>query len=881
MKTKKPYDLRGSLARQEFWKSSRFQMLVAGVLLAGGSFLTSCSELGFEKEYDLDQRSPEGWDRSIYGWLTDQGNYTNTVKLIDDLGYHDVLAKTGSKTVLVADDQAYERFFDNNDWNVKSYDQLSPAQKKLLLYGNMLPNSIQLNNLANTQGNPPKVGECMRRFSDTDPLDSVPLLTKDQMPDNSYWANLRNSTEPVPVLTDGSLIPQVQLIEAQLRNNRITDDDYNWLFNNTVQRKPLDASINGVQVSEPNIRCANGFIHKLADVAIPLRNMAEVIANKPQLSTFNRLMERFCVPYPDRSGDLTKQYNNVYGTNVPMVYYKRFLSQKSKDGKVLNQTPDLKVPKQDDELLKFDPEWNQYYSANNKQDVNGYTEEQKDMAVIMVPTNEAMQKYWDEGPLKENFNSWDEVEDHIILKLINNNMLASFVQSVPSKFNTILNDANDPMGVSKEGIDSVFLACNGAIYATNVVYSPTSYISVYFPAIINRDMRIIDWGIQKNEYHVYLNSLGTTYSFFIPTHNSLAEYIDPCSYGKAANNNGKLEMLSLQWDDTEGVYAKLYEYDPLTGDKTFIKDIHDSYRMTMVLKDILDTHIVIGDVEDGHTYYRTKGGTEIRVNNPKLRDKGMTVEGSYQVNESAPLAIKRFYDQSKEARGGNGRVYVLDDENPILGTRLTVDSILNLHEEFRAFRELLEGSSLLELTHNSSGNAGDEKACGGNNISLFNTYHYTIYVPTNESIKKMQDAGKLPTWEQVLANTNAESRRNDSIRIERFLKYHIQDNALFIGATPEKASDYETSLINPKALTPRFFKLNVELTDNGIIIKDEVDKKKGTSHRVLTDNPALINLQAREYQYNSSDVNNATMLYTTSSAVVHLIDSPLEYDTEN
>ena len=76
---------------------------------------------------------------------------------------------------------------------------------------------------------------------------------------------------------------------------------------------------------------------------------------------------------------------------------------------------------------------------------------------------------------KDQYGSWDNVPNDVIVELINNNMLSSFVESVPSKFGSILNDANDPMGVDKADIDSVWLGCNGAVYLTNKVYSPTSF----------------------------------------------------------------------------------------------------------------------------------------------------------------------------------------------------------------------------------------------------------------------------------------------------------------------------------------------------------------------------------------------------------------------
>jgi hypothetical protein len=69
-----------------------------------------------------------------------------------------VLAKTGSKTMFVADDEAYERFFKNNSWGVRRYEDLTESQKKLLIFGSMIDNSIQLNNLSNVEGTPPREG---------------------------------------------------------------------------------------------------------------------------------------------------------------------------------------------------------------------------------------------------------------------------------------------------------------------------------------------------------------------------------------------------------------------------------------------------------------------------------------------------------------------------------------------------------------------------------------------------------------------------------------------------------------------------------------------------------------------------------------------------
>ena len=853
-------------------RRNRCKMMAMAVALVGGVALTSC------QQYDLDEKSPEGWGNSIYSWLDEQGNFTNTVRMINDLKYQEVLGKTGSKTLFVADDAAYERFFSNNSWGASRYEDLTEPQKKMLLFGNMLDNSIQLNSLSTIQGNPLKEGQAMRRFSALGEYDTVPILRPQDMPDNKYWKRHRESGKNMVCLEDGTAVPMLLFLEAQLSNNRITNDDYNFLFNYKTNRKAGDASVNGVDVVEDNIRCANGFIHRTAEVVAPLPNMAELIAKKPEVSMFNKLLERFCAPYPDGK-DLakTERYNYLYNTNVDTVYTKRFFNDKR--GAALNTTPDGRgVPAQ----LVFDPEWNSYYSASIKQSSEGDAAEQRDMAVMMVPTNEAMQAYW-EGlgkPLSENYASWDDVPDDVIIKLLNVNMLPSFTSSVPSKFDAILNDANDPMGVNVKDVDEVWMACNGAIYLTNKVYSPTAYVSVSFPALINRTMKIMDWAITQCKYNVYLNALGSDYSFFIPTNNALLEYIDPCSYGKK-----NLQLLSFRYDETkreeERVSAVIYNYNPETGERDsvgLVTTATNSARLTRCLQDILDTHIVIGKVWEGNkTYFRTKNGTGIRVTNASDADR-MTVEGSYQMYEGSPLKVARVYDQRKEVAGGNGMSYVLEGQ-PIMGTRLTVKDQLSAHPEFAKFLELMEGSGLFENIHNlGTGNENDNKACGGTNVSLFNTYHYTIYVPSNQAIEQLQKDGKLSSWEQVEADHavgNAAQAATDSLNIVNFLKYHIQDNALYIGAQNE-SGNYETALINSK--TKRFYMLQTALKDDSIEVTDATGVKHTVTKKTDTSGKDLYNIQAREYLYDNKDATTATNLYTTSSAVIHLIDSPLAND---
>ena len=817
------------------------RLLLAGVTaLAGMANLSSCSQ------YDLDERTPDNWGASIYSYLVDNGNYTNFSKIIDDLGYRSVLDKTGSKTLFAADDDAFKRFYANNKWGVHSYADLTVAQKRMLLFGAMINNSYQLNYLCNTEGN--VKGVAMRRLSALSPYDSVPKLTPDEMPDNKYWRHLK--TQPyVYCFKDLTYTPMIHFMENFLVNNKITNEDYDFLYNHTTNRQAGQASVNGLQVVEEDIRCSNGFIDRTEEVMTPLDNMAEIIKGKPQMSQWNSLLERFCAP------DSSEEASIKLGLNWPTekAYQKRFFSEWSQGGKSYNASADGSVI-DPAELLSFDPGWNQFYSGTN---TTPDVELQRNMGLMLVPTNEALEEYWNNGEgkvLSERYGTWDKVPNNVVAELINNNMQKYLISCVPSKFPTMLNKSNDPMNISESDVDSVFLGNNGAIYMTNKVFAPTSFVSVMFPVIVFNDNYKILWSIiNSGRYDALLNSLTSTYSLFVPSSKAVLQYVDPCSYAKS-----ELEMLRFHWNNaTKEPYASVHKYDPATGvvgDSIGVKS--GTWSLNRRLEFLLKDHIVVGDVTDGHTYYRTMGNSIIRVNNPGKGKDGMTVEGTYQMNDDGKkIPVTNVYNQQ------NGHTYIIDEE-PILGTRQSVKDIIDATPEFEEFGRLLEASGIIENNYK-------EKTCGDNYINAFNSYQYTVYVPTNESIRQLISSGQLidPDVYEQMKESGADVTA-DSTRLVNFVKYHIQDNALIIGAS-NSSSNYETAMIDEA--TKGFARLNVTADDNNITIQD----KQGNVRHVLKTDKNLYNRFAREYIYPGKDAKDASNIETNSSAVVHLIDGPL------
>ena len=115
------------MEQRQIAKQWRQWLIAACGLLMGASVLQGCKD-----DFVLTGQ-PEWLGNSIYERLEEDGNYTTMLKLIDDLGQHEVLSHTGSKTLFVANDSAFKEWFTKNPWGVNRYEQLSMSQKKLLL----------------------------------------------------------------------------------------------------------------------------------------------------------------------------------------------------------------------------------------------------------------------------------------------------------------------------------------------------------------------------------------------------------------------------------------------------------------------------------------------------------------------------------------------------------------------------------------------------------------------------------------------------------------------------------------------------------------------------------------------------------------------------
>ena len=1031
-------------------------------------------------DFDLDKRFPEWLGTSIYetlkeGFKNDSTGefytFNNFVRLIEDLDQVNILAKTGSKTLFVADDKAFERFFQNcpfydgNGNKVTSYDQLSKAQKTMILNGSMLNNVYQVAMLSSSPGgsnSAPLLGNCMRRVSASTILDTIPVMKPSQMPvNNKYWDRLRNKSDKgIAILQDGTNKPIIFFVNKFLQYNRIDNDDYDFLFRlgptyskvGKPKHNPGDASVNGAAIAWPNKKCFNGFLHVMSEVVYLLPNMADYIASNPNTRIYSSILDRFSVPYYEGSEKANRDENIRYliskahaypiggdldqalAANDDSVFIKKYLARRVRVG---NNSGNSKVSQNTNldrldpisneaELLKFDPGWNSFISSTTGNNTDVAL--QQDMGLMFVPYDDALMEWWlDESQVgarlraryglekykgrndltvDEVIEDMGGVELKTILELVNVNMQTSLVSSVPSKFSSVLNDAQDPFfenrsrAEAEATIDDVVMCCNGAVYFTNIVYVPTAYRSVSYPVLVNEKLQIIDWAIKDETlaFKAYLNSMVAEYSFFVPlidTVNGSAfenklVWIDPASF-YLDKEGGKMKALALSYaPNTQSSYqviADLYDYDPTTGlftavnkrlvpEPTSSDDVPTKFIRNRLL-DIMDYHIIIGDVEestskdlDGYSYFRTKGRGTIRFKNTGAFGDiaTMDVQGGWQKeNEGQPDAIQRpvkivqRVDLSKKTSltPGNGRTYIID--RPLLPSRKSVYDIVSdtlTYPEFTSFFKLMNVSGLFEKTSNT--NQIGSKYC----ISTFNTYHYTVYVPKNAGVDALLASKKIMLPSELTAiddqfdqnklilqaiyngdpkkdslvnaafrdslfalsirlfgyadtagveiamakrktGANKETdeeynKRRDSYyftnkkldQLKNFVKYHIQDNSVYVGADfnpgvddrtglPAEKAEYETAFMNANQ---QFVKMTVKGGDD-ITINDKNGHTRTVQKLPANNGKQYYNIMCREYEVkpftSGNSLSEATYstgefsIETSSYAVVHLIDEPL------
>lgn len=768
------------------------------LMIGTGMLFSSCKDELLEDSY------PEWLGSSIYGELENRGNFRNTLRLIEDLNYAEVLRKTGSKTVFAADDAAWQRFFAGNSWGVTSYDGLSLAQKKWIFNNSMINAPYLEERLSSAPKSSPSAdpnkGMWMRRANSTAITDTIQVFKgsdRDKLPssvNNPYWGQLRQQEEIYIAYPIEDRPPMVHFASDFRENKQITDEDMRFIFGDDydegVDARRIDGKravyLWGDPVVEKDITCQNGYIHVLRDLLVPPSNMAEelekVTSSEPaqSCSIFNAFLNRYTMPMADESAMRNLMYNGK------PVFRKAYFAQSGAYSLTTDSAGQTRAQ------ILFDPSWQTSHYATNESF-------QQNMSAMFVPSDQALTEWWNSptGQLVMNgLGSWDEVPNDLLARLINNHMKTSFLGALPSVFGKVLNDGNREQGIKKEDIVKdpvtgkrlIYPANNGIIYVVNKVYTPDSYISVMAPCLNVTELAVMGYAVLNTDkttyipdgYGTYLNSMESKFTFVVPTNEAMSNYVNPFYVGEGGSYQRANFSLTSN-NRVQAVWTKM-DSDGTPGESTTSEFYMDGNsprgdtKIQTILKDILDNCIVVmkqGQEWDQGGYYQTKGGAYIHISD---FDKGAVIQSGGNIERGETPQVTTFYNQSDRelntpslgsvpGSGGNGVTMAVNQM--IQPTLSTVHEIVKADPELSEFTELLVGSDSVlgekfatrqdslklyqALISPRESNAITSAVISrGEKVGFLGNYNYTLYAPNNAAMQRAYEEG-LPRWEELEA----------------------------------------------------------------------------------------------------------------------------------
>lgn len=704
--------------------------LIFGFSLLCVGMLSSCIDKNEEVDEDV---KPDWLGSSIYDELANpkegnlEGTFSTYLWLVDQLDYKEVLSRTGSKTVFPANDEAFDRFFASEPWpGVKSKEDLTEAQKKILLYTSMLDNAMLVNMMSNVNnGNTGVIkGKAMKHATSISVIDTVSFIAQptDYYKNNPYfkWYDQRGGMYAVSDATSQMVI---HFTREYMLNNGLTtlgeQSDFSVLMGR--EYKEGDAYIFRNQIIHKDVTCQNGYIHQVDNVITQPGNMAQMLKQCDDTKLVSRMIDRFAMPFYSES--VTRAYNDwavQYNQNtIDSIFEIRYMSELSYDN-IPQRDPDGGTL--DGKLLPYDLGWNAFEPNSNSN--------LSDVAVMLVPTDESVRQYFLPGGagqflidqygkkpnilenLEENIDSIPQDKIKVILT---NLMKSQLSRNVPSMFSTWTNTASDLMGLSlndlrkdDNGSYDVRIANNGVLYMLNHMIAPPEFSAVSAPAYIFDRMKVIDWVIENKsrigtdaniysiglDYYSYLLAMSANFAQFLPNDQAFNNfyYVNP-----ATLSNSRPSAIHFYYDEDSKskLCASVWAYNPTTkqiGDSIGIYKMDDGINdvVKSVLVDMMNMHTIVlnrGEKLGENNFYITKLGAGVRVTGGSAGDKVATsahLEGGL----TAPT-ILTVYNQE------NGDAFELD--RVLQAPTQSVYRVLKNDPDLSEFLELCTGFENTDL----------------------------------------------------------------------------------------------------------------------------------------------------------------------------------------
>ncbi|BDD08317.1 hypothetical protein FUAX_07490 [Fulvitalea axinellae] len=656
------------------------------VMLIGCLFFVSCDEE--VDHYDV----PDSEFGNILAVLEGRGNFTQYLKGVEMLELRDAL-ESGSYTIFPPTDEAFDLYY--KEKGIQSLEDLPKEELKGVIRNHVVDNALTWATIMD-------MGH--RGWLDED--------EKGPNGDGAWGFRRRTIYKEPPVIETGldgetyklwQFAKFLPVMTYHYYCGLKEPADYEFLYG----REYSGQHVAGATIKEADVRASNGIVHIIDRVVPPLKNIDRVMGDNPEtFSVFRTLADKFA-EYDYSPEGTAEQLTNDTGRKDSLFVKMHYLNG--------------------NEFTFFAYDfigvhtWDTQKSGESK----AYT--------AYVPTNEALNKYFDENFSQYGYTSITDVPKNVIKPLITNHIVHVFNSwTRPSELDYCISGLKYPISIDKDKEISFAEFCNnGVLYGLNRVLEPNSYksvaASIYFDPDYVYTLDIMSHDSSFEE--VLTNAKGTVTYFSIPD----AVFAD----------------MGITYDEDLELYMERDLTDP---------DSEVVYITQSVLAARLKFHVVDGQVLD-HDQQR------IFVRN--THDEYICVDygqayagGNFERSEKITI-------NGVDTKGNNGTA--MNVSGRLLAPTWSTSSYISDEElgldDYSEFRKLLAKAGL--LSSNSYGQ-----------ISLMaNNRDYTVFVPTNASIRDAIAAGEIPGLDTdggLIVDPNADSDEGKTEVAKRNLSNYVK-----------------------------------------------------------------------------------------------------------
>lgn len=443
------------------------------LVLVGSFILSGCQKDKFDEYYGR----PDSLADPIYQQLVAKGNFTILLKLIDKAAYADILSKAGYWTLFAPNDAAFQVFFQEN--GIANAEAVTKEMAEKIVKYALVYNAFRTDRIADYQSNigwvPNSAYKRRTAYYDgfyKEMVNGVETVVFSSNRNNSaaagtpYYVDGDNNNKYVPYFH-----------EKFITSKGLSAIDYNYFFPN----EPYTGfNFIGGNVKTADIIAENGIIHEVSKVSLPLPNLDQYLAGKPQYSLFKSILDKYLVTY--QVNELATRRYQILTGKTDKVYIKVYNAG-----------------------LTFSPNNENFIKAtDNDGQSDGYS--------MFVPTNTVLQNFIDTKIL-EHYASLDALPQYILIDLINSHLWQTTVW--PTKFASALNLLEEEARFNRTNdiVDRQLLS-NGLFYGTSKVQESNTFFSVYSKPYLNPNYTLMTRALNE-EYKRIINNIKVKFTVFM------------------------------------------------------------------------------------------------------------------------------------------------------------------------------------------------------------------------------------------------------------------------------------------------------------------------------------------------------------------------------